>query len=82
MKQRSRADLLAVYQKYLNGFVTEDMDAINECIEYPFTHVGETSVKTFDHFPLSPSEMKKPRVGRLATTLKLKSLHKMKQKLI
>jgi hypothetical protein len=34
MKQRSRADLLAVYQKYLNGFVTEDMDAINECIEF------------------------------------------------
>jgi hypothetical protein len=61
MKQRSRADLLAVYQKYLNGFVTEDMDAINECIEYPFTHVGETSVKTFDHFPLSPSEMKKAK---------------------
>ena len=61
MKQSSRADLLAVYQKYLDGFVTEDMDAINECIEYPLTHVGEASVKTFDHFPLSPSEMKKAK---------------------
>lgn len=61
MNQGLRSDLLAVYHKYLNGFVTENMDVINECIEYPLTHVGETSVKTFDTFPLSPSEMKKAK---------------------
>ena len=61
MNQRPRSDLLAVYHKYLNGFVTENMDVIDECIEYPSTHVGETSVKTFDTFPLSPSEMKKAK---------------------
>lgn len=82
MNQGPRSDLLAVYHKYLNGFVTENMDVIDECIEYPLTHVGETSVKTFDTFPLSPSEIKKPRVGQRATTSKSKSLLKTIQKLI
>jgi len=41
--------------------VTEDMDVTNECIDYPLTHVGETAVKTFDSFPLSPREMKKAK---------------------
>ena len=61
MNKGLRSDLLAVYRKYLNGFVTENMDVIDECIEYPLTHVGETSVKTFDTFPFSPSEMKKAK---------------------
>ncbi len=58
MNRDVRSALLKAYQEYLNAFVSEDIDAINGCVEFPLTYIGDGQVSTLDRFPISPAEMK------------------------
>ena len=58
LQKEIRRELLVAYQRYLNAFVNEDLDTINECVEFPLTYIGDGVVSTLDSFPISPAEMK------------------------
>lgn len=58
MNKEVRSALLKAYQKYLDAFVSENIDAINSCVEFPLTYIGDGEVLTLDQFPISPAEMK------------------------
>jgi len=58
LQKETRRELLVAYQRYLNAFVNEDVDTINECVEFPLTYIGDGVVSTLDSFPISPAEMK------------------------
>ena len=56
MDKNNRAKVLETYNRYLNAFIEADMDAINECIEYPLGYIGSDSVKMLNKFPIDPRE--------------------------
>ena len=58
LQKEIRRELLVAYQRYLNAFVSEDLDTINECVEFPLTYIGDAVVSNLDSFPISPAEMK------------------------
>ena len=58
LQKEIRRELLVAYQRYLNAFVNEDLDTINECVEFPLTYIGDGVVSNLDSFPISPAEMK------------------------
>ena len=51
MDKDNRAKVLEAYTRYLNAVIEADIDAINECIEYPLAYIGGDSVKMLDKFP-------------------------------
>jgi hypothetical protein len=55
LQKEIRRELLVTYQRYLNAFVNEDLDTINECVEFPLTYIGDGVVSTLDSFPISPA---------------------------
>ena len=58
MDKDNRAKVLESYHRYLNAVIEADIDAINECIEYPLAYIGGDSVKMLDKFPIDPREWK------------------------
>ena len=52
LQKETRRELLVAYQRYLNAFVNEDVDTINECVEFPLTYIGDGGVSTLDSFNL------------------------------
>ena len=40
MDKNNRAKVLETYNRYLNAIIAADMDAINECIEYPLAYIN------------------------------------------
>ena len=40
MDKDNRAKVLEAYNPYLNAVIEADIDAINECIEYPLANIG------------------------------------------
>ena len=40
MDKENRAKVLEAYNRYLNAIIEADIDAINECIEYPLAYIG------------------------------------------
>ena len=58
MDKDNRAKVLEAYDRYLNAVIEADIDAINECIEYPLAYIGGDSVKMLDKFPIDPREWK------------------------
>ena len=58
MDKDNRAKVLEAYNQYLNAIIEVDIDAINECIEYPLAYIGGDSVKMLDKFPIDPREWK------------------------
>ena len=54
MDKDNRAKVLEAYNRYLNAVIEADIDAINECIEYPLAYIGGDSVKMLDKFPIDP----------------------------
>ena len=58
MDKDNRAKVLECYHRYLNAVIEADIDAINECIEYPLAYIGGDSVKMLDKFPIDPREWK------------------------
>ena len=58
MDKDNRAKVFEAYNQYLNAIIEADIDAINECIEYPLAYIGGDSVKMLDKFPIDPREWK------------------------
>ena len=58
MDKDNRAKVLEAYNRYLNAIIEADIDAINECIEYPLAYIGGDSVMMLDKFPIDPREWK------------------------
>jgi hypothetical protein len=58
MDSSERAKLLSAYQRYLDAFNANDIDAINNCVKFPLAHIGDGEVKILDYFPITPAEMK------------------------
>ena len=58
MDKDNRAKVLEAYNRYLNAIIEADIDAINDCIEYPLAYIGGDSVKMLDKFPIDPREWK------------------------
>ena len=58
MDKDNRAKVIETYNRYLNAVIEADIDAINECIEYPLAYIGGDSVKMLDKFPIDPREWK------------------------
>ena len=58
MDKDNRAKVLEAYNRYLNAVIEADIDALNECIEYPLAYIGGDSVKMLDKFPIDPREWK------------------------
>jgi len=50
-------EVLAAYEKYLEAFMSNDMDGINALVSYPLAYVGDGAVKMFDEYPIKPSEL-------------------------
>jgi hypothetical protein len=51
------AEVLAAYKKYLEAFLSNDMNGINALVLYPLAYVGDGVVKMFDEYPIKPSEL-------------------------
>ena len=45
MDKINRAKVFETYNRYLNAIIEADIDAINECIEYPLACIEVDSVK-------------------------------------
>ena len=58
MDKTERANLFAAYQRYLSAFNANDLDGINDCINYPLAYIGADNVTMLDQFPLDPADMK------------------------
>ena len=58
MDKDNRAKVLEAYNRYIIAIIEADIDAINECIEYPLAQIGGDSVKMLDKFPIDPRVQK------------------------
>ena len=58
MDKDNRAKVLEAYNRYLKAVIEADIDAINECIEYPLAYIGGDTVKMLDKFPIDPRAWK------------------------
>lgn len=57
-KQTARAaEVLAAYKKYLEAFMSNDLDGIDALVSYPLAYVGDGAVKMFQEYPVKPSEL-------------------------
>tara|TARA_B110000091_G_scaffold8248_1_gene8003 strand:- start:368 stop:538 length:171 start_codon:yes stop_codon:yes gene_type:complete len=50
MDKDERANLLAAYQRYLAAFNANDLDEINDRINYPSAYIDADSVTMLDQF--------------------------------
>ena len=70
MDKDNRAKVLEAYNRYLNAIIEADIDAINECIEYPLAYIGGDSVKSFISSQLIRETGKRKLAGQQVMRLK------------
>ena len=70
MDKDNRAKVLEAYNRYLNAIIEADIDAINECIDYPLAYIGGDSVKMLDKFPIDRESGKRKLAGQQVMRLK------------
>lgn len=46
------------YERYLNAFINDDMDTVEEIIHYPLTYIGDGEVHMLNAFPVSPAVLR------------------------
>ena len=51
------AEVLRAYKKYLEAFMSNDMNGIDALVSYPLAYVGDGVVKMFDEYPIRPAEL-------------------------
>jgi len=51
------AEVLSAYKRYLEAFMSNDMNGINALVSYPLAYVGDGVVKMFHEYPIRPSEL-------------------------
>jgi hypothetical protein len=52
------SEIIETYQRYLNAFMSDDLDTINGLVSYPLAYIGEGVVTMFNEFPTSPSALR------------------------
>ncbi len=55
------AKVAHAYEKYLAAFIANDLTAINAMVQYPFGHIGESSVGLSATFPFDPGALKRAK---------------------
>lgn len=50
-------EVIEVYQKYLQAFMSDDMDTLNALVSYPLAYIGEGVVTMLNEFPIRPSAL-------------------------
>ena len=70
MDKDNRAKVLEAYNRYLNAIIEADIDAINECIEYPLAYIAGDSVKMLDKYQLIRESGKRKLAGQQVMRLK------------
>ena len=51
-------EVIEAYQRYLNAFISDDMETINALVSYPLAYIGEGEVTMFNEFPIRPSALR------------------------
>jgi hypothetical protein len=46
-----------MYRRYLQAFMSDDMDALNALVSYPLAYIGEGVVTMLTEFPIRPSDL-------------------------
>ena len=70
MDKDNRAKVLEAYNRYLNAVIEADIDAINECIEYPLAYVGEIQLRCLISSQLIRETGKRKLAGQQVMRLK------------
>ena len=52
------SEVVEAYQRYLNAFIADDMEAINALVCYPLAYIGDGEVTMFNEFPIRPSKLR------------------------
>jgi hypothetical protein len=52
------SEVVDAYQRYLEAFISDDMEAINALVSYPLAYIGEGKVTMFNEFPIRPSALR------------------------
>ena len=66
MNKKDRVALFKAYENYLSAFNDNDIETINDCVQYPLAYIGAGTVSLLDDFPISPADiiLKQSQVGR------------------
>ncbi len=51
-------EVVQAYERYLQAFLTDDIETINSLVSYPLAYVGEGVVTLIDEFPVRPSVLR------------------------
>ncbi len=52
-----KTEVVDCYRRYLDAFLADDVNAIDALIRYPLTYIGDGDVRTFDSYPIKPSDL-------------------------
>lgn len=52
------AEVMAVYDRYLDSFNRGDMDGIAATIQFPLTHIGNGKTRSYDSYPFDPAKLR------------------------
>ncbi len=52
------SEVVEAYQRYLDAFMSDDMEAINALVSYPLAYIGEGEVTMFNEYPIRPSALR------------------------
>jgi hypothetical protein len=52
-----KTEVVDCYRRYLDAFLADDVNAIDALIRYPLTYIGDGEVRTFDSYPIKPSDL-------------------------
>jgi hypothetical protein len=51
------AEVLSAYKRYVEAFMSNDMNGINALVLYPLAYVGDGTVKICHEYPVKPAEL-------------------------
>ncbi|MER7894535.1 hypothetical protein ABTX15_32625 [Micromonospora sp. NPDC094482] len=54
-------EVLAAYLRYLDAFITNDIQGLDAVVAYPLAHIAESDVQMHDVFPINPAELKRSK---------------------
>ncbi len=52
------AEVMAVYDRYLDSFNRSDMAGIAATIQFPLTHIGNGKARSYDSYPFDPAKLR------------------------
>jgi hypothetical protein len=55
--EEAKDEVLATYAAYLKAFLANDVQAINELIQYPLAYIGHGQTTLVDAYPIQPADL-------------------------